>query len=153
MNFNKATENSVTEILSWGVDSNIEVPARYQTVAELVVEEMSFSGSFTLTSHFSGRVTVSIIRRRDGQLLMPVTSHINDIFRDGLNTKYGKELKHLVTIDRTEVRLTTRGKCSFQFASKQKVELNEESLVKTMATQTAPNYDSIQTFSIDLISD
>ena len=53
--FNKAAENSVAEILTWGVDSTIDVPANTMTTAELVVEEMSYAGNFNMSTKISGR--------------------------------------------------------------------------------------------------
>jgi hypothetical protein len=56
--FNKAAENSVAEILSWGVDSTIDVPGNTVTTAELVVEEMSYAGSFNMMTQISGQCKI-----------------------------------------------------------------------------------------------
>ncbi len=137
MSFAKGTENSVSEMLTWAIDSAVVVPARYQTTAELVVEEMQYAGSFVLVSRLSGRVTVTIVRRKDGAIVTSITGHIAEIFRQLMDDRInGKDLKALATIDRTEVRLTTKGQCSFQFAMKQKVVLNEEPVRDNPATIT-----------------
>ncbi len=137
MHFNKAHENSVAEMLTWGVDSAIVVPARYQTTAELVIEEMDYAGSFVLVSHLSGRVTVTLVRRKDGAIVMPITAPIAEVFRDVLRMSPSKELKQMVTIDPSRgVRLVTKGTCSFQFAMKQRIVINEEAITKAEETQT-----------------
>jgi hypothetical protein len=55
-----------TEILTWGVDSNIMVPAGSQTEAAIVIEEMNYSGGYTVISTLSGVSTISIRRVKDG---------------------------------------------------------------------------------------
>lgn len=127
--FRNANENTVAEILTWGVDSNIAVPARYQTTAELVVEEMHYTGRFNVTTTISGRCTVSLVRRRDGQLIMPLTLNILEVFRDALQQK-SNAFKSLCTIDASgkTITLQTLGHCQFQFAMKQHVRLDEEPL-------------------------
>lgn len=67
IHFNSLNENVKTEILTWGVDSNIMVPAGSQTEAGIVIEEMNYSGSYTVVSTLSGVVTVSIRRIKDGK--------------------------------------------------------------------------------------
>lgn len=125
--FRNANENTVAEVLTWGVDSNIVVPAHYQTTAELVVEEMHYTGRFNVTTTISGRCTVSLIRRRDGQLIMPLTLNILEVFRDALQQK-SNAFKSMCTIDGNgkTVTLHTLGHCQFQFAMKQHVRLDEE---------------------------
>lgn len=62
MNFNNIHENTKSEVMSWGVDSNVIVPAHYTTEASIVIEEMNYQGSYSVTSTLSGPVTVSIKR-------------------------------------------------------------------------------------------
>lgn len=129
LNFNKGNENSIAEMLTWGVDSNIVVPPRFQTTAELIVEEMSYAGSYTLQTRLAGRVTVTLIRRKDGQVIMPLTANICEVFRDWIEkSSVPRDQKTMVTIEKNSVRLMTKGTCSFQFAMKQKVDLQEEAL-------------------------
>lgn len=44
------------------------VPPGSQTEAGIVIEEMNYTGGYTLTSTLSGVVTVSIRRAKDGEL-------------------------------------------------------------------------------------
>lgn len=67
VHFNNLSENVKTEILTWGVDSNIMVPPGSQTEANIVIEEMNYTGGYTLVSTLSGVVTVSIRRTKDGK--------------------------------------------------------------------------------------
>uniref|UniRef100_A0A914RD08 Uncharacterized protein n=1 Tax=Parascaris equorum TaxID=6256 RepID=A0A914RD08_PAREQ len=62
MQFNNINENTKSEILSWGVDSNVVVPAHYITEASIIIEEMNYQGTYTVTSTLSGFVTISIRR-------------------------------------------------------------------------------------------
>ena len=97
MSFNKAAENSVAETLTWGVDSTIDVPANCMTTAELVVEEMSYAGSFTMNTRMlgervnishslpltlTGRVTISLHRRRDNALILAMTGQMAEIIKE-----------------------------------------------------------------------
>lgn len=139
MSVNNIQENSITEMLTWGVDSAISVPARYTTTAELVVEEMQYRGTFNVQSTLAGRITVSVIRRRDGYLIMPIAANIVEVFRDLLDNAKGpanRELKNMVAIDKGIVRIISRGKCSYEFAMKQKVVLTEEGTRKETESQT-----------------
>jgi len=129
MHVNKIQENSITETLTWGVDSNICVPPHFQTTAELVVEEMQYRGAFSVATRMSGPVTISIVRRRDGYLIMPVSTNILEIFRDAMENARGnaaRDLKAISVVESNSVKLVSKGTCSFQFAMKQRVSLNEE---------------------------
>jgi hypothetical protein len=54
LNFNKTDENSITETLTWAVDNKVLVPAHFQTVASVVIEEKKIQGSYELVSRLSG---------------------------------------------------------------------------------------------------
>jgi len=129
MHVNKIQENSITEQLTWGADSHIVVPPHFQTTAELVVEEMQYRGSFSVNTRLSGPVTITLVRRRDGFLIMPVSANILEVFRDAAENARGnnaKDLKAISVVEGNCVKLVSKGTCSFQFAMKQRVSLNEE---------------------------
>lgn len=129
MHVTKIQENSITETLTWGVDSNIVVPPHFQTTAELVVEEMQYRGAFSVATRMSGPVTISLVRRRDGYLIMPVSTNILEVFRDAMENAKGvnaRDLKNIAVVEGGSVKLVSKGSCSFQFAMKQRVSLNEE---------------------------
>ncbi|KAI6171448.1 hypothetical protein M3Y97_01045700 [Aphelenchoides bicaudatus] len=130
IHFNNLSENVKTEILTWGVDSNIMVPAGSQTEAGIVIEELNYNGGYTLTSTLSGVVTVSIRRVKDGALVLPVTAHIATIFQD---SKIPQKKLEGVNIQNNQVRLTSKGSCHFQFAMKQYIELNELTTPKDLS--------------------
>lgn len=123
IHFNNLSENVKTEVLSWGVDSNIMVPAGSQTEAGIVIEEMNYSGTYALCSTLSGVVTISIRRVKDGSLVMPVTANVASIFQDSIQ-RFPKKLQG-ATIENNQVKLISKGSCHFQFAMKQYIELNE----------------------------
>ncbi|KJH48492.1 hypothetical protein DICVIV_05403 [Dictyocaulus viviparus] len=63
MHFNNLNENCQTEILTWGVDSSVQVPPHYSTEASIIIEEMNYRGSYSVVTKLSGNVTISIKRR------------------------------------------------------------------------------------------
>lgn len=125
VHFNKLTENIKSETLSWAVDNNIIVPAGGQTEAAIVIEEMSYHGTYALVSSLYGLVTVCIRRLRDGQLVLPIAANIATILGDYVQ-KHDPRLKNVVSLEGGKtVALKSKGTCHFQFAIKQYVELNE----------------------------
>ncbi|KAI1710552.1 clostridium epsilon toxin mosquitocidal toxin MTX2 domain-containing protein [Ditylenchus destructor] len=122
--FNSLAENIQSETLTWGIDNNIMVPAGGQIEASVVIEEMSYSGHYTLVSSLSGMVTVNITRARDGVLVLPVSFNVATAFQQYL-AKSEPRLKGVVSTDHGKVKLTSKGTCHFQFALKQYVELND----------------------------
>uniref|UniRef100_A0A915EBF5 Uncharacterized protein n=1 Tax=Ditylenchus dipsaci TaxID=166011 RepID=A0A915EBF5_9BILA len=122
--FNTLQENIKSEALTWGVDNNIIVPGGGQIEASVVVEELSYSGHYTLISNLSGMVSVTITRIRDGVLVLPLSFNIATVFQHYL-TKNDPRLKGVVTMENNKVKLTSKGTCHFQFAVKQHIELND----------------------------
>ncbi|CBY20017.1 Immunoglobulin E-set [Caenorhabditis elegans] len=128
MHFNNLNENCQTEVLSWSVDSNVSVPPHYMTEASIIIEEMNYRGSYSVVSSLSGTVVVSIRRRRDNVLIMPIRVTIAEVFRAQLDSPHcKKEVKQVVSIDQHRVvRLVSKGSCQFQFAMKQRIDLKEQ---------------------------
>uniref|UniRef100_A0AC34GQZ0 Uncharacterized protein n=1 Tax=Panagrolaimus sp. ES5 TaxID=591445 RepID=A0AC34GQZ0_9BILA len=124
VHFNSLQENTKSETLSWSVDSNIIVNSGVQTEASIVIEELSFHGTYQLVSTLYGMITISIKRKRDGALVTPVTANIATIFQDFINRK-DLRLKGVVSIEHNAVKLTSKGHCYFQFAMKQYVDLKD----------------------------
>uniref|UniRef100_A0AC35U6J9 ITIH3 n=1 Tax=Rhabditophanes sp. KR3021 TaxID=114890 RepID=A0AC35U6J9_9BILA len=126
VHFNNLSENSKAEMLTWAVDSNITVPANYITEASVKVDEKSYSGTYTVRTLLSGFVNVSIKRRRDGYLIMPVNVRIVELFRE--NLKNPSVMKVCSIIDNHTVAMTSKGNCHFQFAVQQTIDLKEHPL-------------------------
>uniref|UniRef100_A0A0R3RV50 GRAM domain-containing protein n=1 Tax=Elaeophora elaphi TaxID=1147741 RepID=A0A0R3RV50_9BILA len=118
MNFNNVNENTKSEVMSWSVDSTVVVPPHYKTEASIIIEEMNYHGTYRVVSVLSGLVTISIRRRRDGALVLPLTMNIVEIFRDYLESRNAmKDIKAAAMIEGTHfVRLISKGTCSFQIA-------------------------------------
>ncbi|KAK5964326.1 hypothetical protein GCK32_018818, partial [Trichostrongylus colubriformis] len=116
MHFSNLNENCQTETLTWGVDSNVQVPPHYSTEASIIIEEMNYKGSYSVVTKLSGTVTISIRRRRDGALVLPIRVNIVEVFLSHLESPHcRKEVKQVVTIDqRRVVRLLSKGTCHFQ---------------------------------------
>ncbi|PAV71409.1 hypothetical protein WR25_03500 [Diploscapter pachys] len=132
MHFNNLNENCQTETLSWGVDSNVTVPPHYITEASIVIDELNYKGSYTVTSRLSGWVIISIRRRRDNALVMPLRVNVVEVFRHLLDSPYcKKEIKGTVSIDQNRcVRLISKGSCHYQFAMKQRIDLKEAPMTR-----------------------
>ncbi|KAM3724426.1 Pesticidal crystal protein Cry15Aa [Dirofilaria immitis] len=128
MNFNNVNENTKSEVMSWGVDSTVVVPPHFKTEASIIIEEMNYRGTYSVVSILSGLVTISIRRRKDGALVLPLTMNIVEIFRDHLESRHvRKDIKACAMIEGAQcVRIISRGTCSFQFALKQRIDLKEE---------------------------
>ncbi|EYC45256.1 hypothetical protein Y032_0434g1399 [Ancylostoma ceylanicum] len=128
MHFNTLNENCQTEILTWGVDSNVQVPPHYCTEASIVIEEMNYKGAYSVVTKLSGTVVISIRRRKDGALVLPIRVNIVEVFLSHLESPHcRKEVKQVVTIEqRKVVRLLSKGTCHFQFAMKQRIDLKED---------------------------
>uniref|UniRef100_A0A8R1V6S4 Uncharacterized protein n=1 Tax=Pristionchus pacificus TaxID=54126 RepID=A0A8R1V6S4_PRIPA len=128
MHFNNVNENAQTECLSWGVDSNVTVPPHFSTEASIVIEEMNYRGTYTVTTKLSGYIVISIRRRRDGLLVLPIRASIVEIFRSHLDSTHPrKEVKQAAMIEGGKyVRLISKGTCHFQFAMKQRIDLKEK---------------------------
>ncbi|VDN05033.1 unnamed protein product [Thelazia callipaeda] len=128
MNFNNVNENTKSEVMSWAVDSTVIVPPHYKTEASIIIEEMNYQGSYVIASVLSGSVTISIRRRKDGALVLPITVNIVEVFREHLESRHvRKEVKASAMVQGNQcVRITSKGVCSFQFALKQRIDLKEE---------------------------
>ncbi|CAJ0602356.1 unnamed protein product [Cylicocyclus nassatus] len=128
MHFSNLQENCQTEILTWGVDSNVAVPPHYCTEASIIIEEMNYRGSYSVVTKLSGSVVISIRRRRDGALVLPIRVNIAEVFLAHLESPHcKKEVKQVVTIEQRKiVRLLSKGSCHFQFAMKQRIDLKED---------------------------
>uniref|UniRef100_A0A914V9C7 Vitellogenin n=1 Tax=Plectus sambesii TaxID=2011161 RepID=A0A914V9C7_9BILA len=129
MNFNQINENSISELLTWGVDSNVVVPPHFQTVASIMIEELNYQGSYVLVSRIAGPVSINIRRRKDGNLVQAVTTNIVEVFKELFETGHvTKDVKAMVTVEPNAVKLVSKGTCSFQFAMKQKIDLTEAAM-------------------------
>ncbi|KRY49454.1 DNA excision repair protein ERCC-6 [Trichinella britovi] len=133
----KGQEQADAELLSWSVDSAIIVPPHYQTTAQLTIQENTFKGNFTVSTRLAGSVAVMIRRRRDGELLMPVSAGVVEIFQQFLRNESNNNssatlgFKNFVSISNGWVIINTKGRCGFQFAVNQNVELEEHPLHET----------------------
>uniref|UniRef100_A0AC34Q5R0 Uncharacterized protein n=1 Tax=Panagrolaimus sp. JU765 TaxID=591449 RepID=A0AC34Q5R0_9BILA len=123
VHFGSLTENTKSETLTWSVDSNIIVNSGAQTEASIVIEELSYHGTYHLVSTLHGLVTISIKRSKDGVLVMPVTANVATIFQDFMSDP---RVKGVVSITgKNKVELVSKGHCHFQFAMKQYVDLTD----------------------------
>uniref|UniRef100_A0A914C215 Uncharacterized protein n=1 Tax=Acrobeloides nanus TaxID=290746 RepID=A0A914C215_9BILA len=124
MHFNSLQENKQSEIVTWSMDTNIVVPPGHQTIASVVIDEMNYHGSYTIQTVLKGTVTIIIKRRRDGVIVLPVTADISVIMQE-FDKKKDPRLHGVLTFDKKQVVLTSKGTCHFQMSVRQYVNLKE----------------------------
>ncbi|KFD58921.1 hypothetical protein M514_00084 [Trichuris suis] len=126
---NKGQEQAQVESIVWGVDSAIVVPAKYETVAELKIEERVYKGNFTVMSRLSGIVCVVLRRSRNNEIIMPFTANVVEIFNEMKNQNSAAvDRGQIISIQKSWVIIRSTGRCTFQFASNQTVALSERPL-------------------------
>ena len=110
--------------LTWEVDSQIKVPPRTKTIAELVVSEDQYSGKFQVVSELSGRINVSITNIRDNNAFVKsIQGELAEIIK--------KEIERgskVFTVEKKVVAFETKGVCNFSFAIEQHVKLSQEAI-------------------------
>ncbi len=125
LSLNESHGQTFEESLTWGVDSQIKVPAHHKTTAQLVVTEDQVASKFAVTSNFSGKVHVTITNMKDNNsFVKSIDGNIVDI----LKREIDNGLKGF-TINRGQVSFTTKGTCTFNYAIEQHVKLSQEPLV------------------------
>lgn len=120
----KATGETLEEELTWEVDSQIKVPPRTRTTAELVISEDQYCGAFNVLSEMYGQVNVSITNLRDNNSF--VKSVQGDI--DAIVKRECENGQKCFTVKRKVVSFETAGKCNFRFAVEQHVVLHQQPL-------------------------
>lgn len=121
---NCSTETIEEEII-WAVDSQIKVPPRHTTTAELVVSEDGFSSSFKVDSKVSGKVIVTVTDlNSNNSMVKCMENQIGAILSQAIQ----KGSVSGVKVQRNIVSYTTHGKCSFRYAVEQHVKISEEAI-------------------------
>uniref|UniRef100_A0A5S6R2T8 Uncharacterized protein n=1 Tax=Trichuris muris TaxID=70415 RepID=A0A5S6R2T8_TRIMR len=111
---NKGNEQAQVESLAWGVDSAIVVPPKYETIAELKIEERVYRGAFTVMSRLSGIVCVVLRRSRNNEVVMPFAANVVEIFGEMRNQNSAKvDRGQIISIQKSWViiRTVARDRC------------------------------------------
>ncbi|XP_013394012.1 uncharacterized protein LOC106161564 [Lingula anatina] len=112
------------EELSWGVDSQIRVAPKSQTLAELIVSETEYGGHFTIQSRFEGNVMISITNTRENNCLVKtVEGNVVNIFKREIENG----LKGF-RVEKNSVCFETKGRCHFRYGIEQHVKLSQQPL-------------------------
>lgn len=121
----KSEGETKEEELNWAVDSQIRVPPKHQTVAELVISEEQYAAEFTIETSFRGTVHVVFTNLGDNNsFVKSVEGDIVEIFRNKISKGRLKSFK----IDGNCVRTQFKGLCKFRYGIEQHVKLTEEAL-------------------------
>lgn len=109
--------------LLWGVDSNVRVPARCETIAELIVAEEQQKRQFSVETRMTGRVIVTVTNLHDNNNFITVLEgQIVDILRSIDYASMG------FTISDAIVSYQTKGVCTFKYGVEQRVKILEHTL-------------------------
>ncbi|EFO21519.2 LIN-24 Like family member [Loa loa] len=119
-------ENTIEEELGWGVDSTVRVPPFCETVAELIILEDRQTRKFSIESHMSGRIIVTVTNIKDNNSLITIIEgKIADIIRGITNySSLG------FTVQNDVVSYMTKGICKFKYGVEQKVKITEHPIRK-----------------------
>ncbi|XP_064628684.1 uncharacterized protein LOC135488143 isoform X2 [Lineus longissimus] len=113
------------EELNWAVDSQIRVPPKHETVAELVISEEQYAAQFTIETTIRGTVHVVFTNLSDNNsFVKSVDSNIVDIFRKKISEGRLKSFN----IDGNCIRSQFKGLCKFRYGIEQHVKLSEAAL-------------------------
>jgi hypothetical protein len=122
MSLVKCEGETKEEELSWAIDSQIRVPPKHQTVAELVISEEQYAAQFTINTTFRGTVHVVFTNLNDNNsFVKSVDGDIVEIFRN----KISKGRLRTFKIDGNCVRTQFKGLCKFRYGIEQHVKLTE----------------------------
>uniref|UniRef100_A0A1I8AHX0 Uncharacterized protein n=1 Tax=Steinernema glaseri TaxID=37863 RepID=A0A1I8AHX0_9BILA len=117
-------ENTIEEELVWGVDSNVRVPARCETVAQLVILEDNAVRKFAIENRLSGRVIVTVTNvKENNSLVTVIEGNIVEIIRG-----VADHASMGFTIRDQAVWYTTKGTCKFKYGVEQKVKITERDI-------------------------
>lgn len=106
---------SVQEEMNWNVQSNVKIPAKSQTTAELQVKEKEYKGRFEIKTYFKGDISLKLFNRDGHEVLQIDLGDIDDIFTRNLG--FQRDNKGLFKM--------TRGTCKARFGIDQKIELHQ----------------------------
>ncbi|BFZ16181.1 hypothetical protein BsWGS_19220 [Bradybaena similaris] len=113
-------ESTREESIKWSINSNIKVPGKHQTVAELVVKEQQYTATFKTTARIRGQVVVMVTNlRNNNSFLQCLENDFSEIAKS--LEDYSKQF----TIDEKTVKWEVTGTCLFRYGVEQHVQLYE----------------------------
>ncbi|KAL8617539.1 hypothetical protein ACOMHN_055320 [Nucella lapillus] len=115
-------ESTREEIMTWSINSNIKVPPKHRTIAELVVHENEFSARFKTAARIKGQVLVVVTNLRDNNSFV---QSIEGDFSEIMKSMKDKVDSTTVTFNSRVVTWEMEGQCRFRFGVEQHVRLTE----------------------------
>lgn len=115
----KSTGQVFETEMTWSADSQIKLPQKSRTYADLVITQKDFAGNFKITTTFSGRVLVTFTNRKDNNSFIKcIEGDVAEIFRkvDGF------------TVSGRQVSVTNQGCCKFEYGVEQHITIRQEAL-------------------------
>ncbi|GFN86708.1 hypothetical protein PoB_001321400 [Plakobranchus ocellatus] len=124
INMQKSRESEHEVVLTWSVNTNVQVPPRHRTIAQMFIKEQQFSATFKMIARITGIVVVYVLNRKNNDaFLMTVENDMVEVVRGALPN----DGSHFEVEDKTLVWQLV-GDCNFRFGVEQNVLLTEEAL-------------------------
>ena len=117
----KATGQTIEEVLTWGVDSQVKVEKKSRVVATLMIREEEMTADFTINSVIRathGVIPVYVKCKKTGQLL-----EMLEILSENLS-EILPESEGFVRIDNNAVRCETKGTMRAVYGSEQIIRID-----------------------------
>lgn len=108
---------SIQEEMNWSVQSNIKIPGRSKTTAELLVQENEYKGRFEIKTYFKGEISMRLFREGCEVLLIELGDLEDILTRE---KGFQNDSKGLFRM--------TRGQCKARFGIDQKIELHQQKI-------------------------
>lgn len=113
----KTNEYNFEEELVWSLDSQIEVPARSKTKAELVIKEDEYDGTFKVDTIIEGIINVKLRCKTSNDVKTVITCNdISELFTPD---------KGFIKLAQGKVKFVNMGRCFCRFGVEQKVDLTQ----------------------------
>lgn len=120
----KSHEATFEEQLTWSVDSDVQVPAKTETIAELVLEEDEYEGSFTQVRCFEGDIHVAVRSKKDKSVIATEHADIADILENQKGFKIDREAR-----GRPKVMFETKGIVKCHYGIRQHLRMSQRPII------------------------
>ncbi|CAL1538951.1 unnamed protein product [Lymnaea stagnalis] len=119
-NFDRTTQkgniNTSEQELTWSINSDIVVPPKCTTTAELKIKEEDLSGDFEMDATFDGKVYVDYLHEKEGDILHSDSEEVSVVFKDVTGFFMDKGGSPLYTV---------KGSCKCRIGVEQMITLKE----------------------------
>lgn len=122
VNVDTTEEQTKEQVITWAVNSTINVPEKRKTTARMEVKEKEFTGKFKVIVRIFGTVVVSILNLRENNCFVHACEGDISQILDNNKVKNGYHVEGGVVVWEVE------GSSKFRFGVEQQVKIEEASL-------------------------